>query len=130
MTNGHDGTIPTASWTSEGWIKRAIALGVFLTAAILLFARLGYYALWDDEAVTALIGLGIWRTGDTTAVVGDNVLGYDNGSLLVGLRERHRPPLGFYLAAPSLGLLGSTAWAARLPFALCGSPASRCSCLG
>ena len=33
---------------------------------------------------------------------------------------RHTPPLGFYLAAPSLGLLGPTALAARLPFALCG----------
>ncbi len=120
ITIDREAPIPSASWKAESWIKRAIAFGVFLTAAVLLFARLGHYSLWDDEATTALTALGVWRTGDTTAVIGDNVVGYRNGSLLVGLRDRHTPPLGFYLAAPSLGLLGSTAWAARLPFALCG----------
>ena len=130
MTNDLEAHIPTASWTSEGWIKRAIAVGVLLVAAIFLFARLGHYSLWDDEAITALIGLGVWRTGDTTAVAGDNIVGYRNGSLLSGLHDRHTPPLGFYLAAPSLGLLGHSTWAARLPFALCGLARSPCSYLG
>ncbi len=120
MTYDSEAPIAAAPAMRECWTKRVIALAVLVGAAILLFARLGHYALWDDEALTALPALGVWRTGDTTAVIGDNILGYQNGSLLVGLRERHTPPLGFYLAAPSLGLLGQTAWAARLPFALCG----------
>ena len=43
MTEGHEAHIPTVFWKGEVWIKRAIALGVFLAAAILLFARLGHY---------------------------------------------------------------------------------------
>ena len=120
VTEAHEADIPRVFWKGEVWIKRVIALGVFLAAAVLLFARLGHYALWDDEAVTALPALGVWLTGDTTGVVGENIVGYRNGALLAGLRMRRTPPLRFYLAAPSLGLLGSTAFAARLPFALCG----------
>ncbi len=120
MTNDCEAPIAAAPAMGECWIKRAIALAVLVGAAILIFARLGHYALWDDEAINALHALGVWRTGDTTAVIGDNIVGYLNGATLVGLRERYTPPLGFYLAAPSLGLLGQTAWAGRLPFALCG----------
>ena len=120
MTNDHEALIPTASSKSVCWIKRAIALAVLVGAAVFLFARLGHYALWDDEAQTALPALGVWRTGDTTAVIGDNIVAYRNGCHLIGLSVRRSPPLRFYLAAPSLGLLGPTAFAARLPFALCG----------
>ena len=70
MTNDQQAHTPTASWKSDVWIKRVIALVVFFAAAILLFARLGHYSLWDDEALTALTALGVWRTGDTTAVLG------------------------------------------------------------
>src|SRR5207237_5970385 len=81
---------------------------------------LGGCALWEDEAVTALHALGVWRTGDTTAVIGHNVVGYRAGSTLVGLRERYTSPLAFYMAAPFVGLLGRDPLAARLPSALCG----------
>jgi hypothetical protein len=100
--------------------RALIAAAVLAASAVLLFARLGHYALWDDEALTALHALGVWRTGDTTAVIGHNIVGYRSGALLEGLRERFTPPLPSYLAAPFLGLMGPTALAARLPFAACG----------
>lgn len=87
---------------------------------MLLFARLGHYALWDDEAVTALAAQGVWRTGDTTAVIGHNVVGYANGRLLRGLADRSTPPLPAYVAAPFVGLASQSALAARFPFASMG----------
>src|SRR5262245_58387493 len=97
-----------------------VAVGTLAAAALLLFLRLGAYALWEDEAVTALHALGVWRTGDTTAVIGHNVVGYRAGAPLVGLRERYTSPLASYMAAPFVGIIGREAWPARLPFALCG----------
>src|SRR5688572_30746883 len=81
-----------------------IAAGTLVASAALLFSGLGRYALWEDEAVTALHAQGVWRTGDTTAVVGRNVVGYRAGSPLSGLRERYTPPLACYMAAPFVGL--------------------------
>ncbi len=130
MTNDHDAPIPTESSKRSCRIKRAIALAVLVGSAVLLFARLGHYSLWNDEALTALPALGVWRTGDTTAVVGDNIVAYCNGAQLIGLRVQRSPPLRFYLAAPSLGLLGPTAFAARLPFAMCGLAAVAVLLLG
>ncbi len=93
---------------------------VLASSCVFLFARLGHYALWDDESNTAMFGLNVWRTGDMTAVIGHNILAYNGGATLSGLRERYVPPLSFYLVAVPLGLLGPAAWVARLPFALCG----------
>lgn len=42
---------------------RFICVLTTLFAATLLFARLGHYALWDDEAVTALTAKGILLKG-------------------------------------------------------------------
>jgi hypothetical protein len=89
-------------------------------ASVLLFARLGYYTLWDDEAQTALNAEGVLQTGDTSAVIGHNVNAYRGGQLLRGLRNRFPSPLQAYVVAPFLALIGRTALAARLPFALCG----------
>ncbi len=85
-----------------------------------MFARLGHSALWDDEAPTALGGIGVWRTGDTSAVIDHNIVAYGAGFELRNMRMRFLPPLMFYLVAPSIGILGRTAFAARLPFAMCG----------
>src|SRR5687767_15609907 len=92
---------------------------VFLLAwAALLFTRLGHYALWDDEANTALFAQGVWRTGDTSAVVGHNVVGYRSGLELQGLKNRLIAPLAYYVAAPFVALGGTGSWGVRLPFAL------------
>ena len=85
-----------------------------------IFARLGHYSLWGDEAGTALSAIGVWRTGDTTAVIGHNIFAYRNGYELRNLHLRYVPPLPAYLAAPFVGLMGNGSLPARLPFALLG----------
>lgn len=101
-------------------LRNWILLTAICIAAVLLFTRLGVYSLWDDEAYTALVAQGVWKTGDTTAQIGVNLVAPGNAFSLVGTKERSQPPLMFYLAAPSIGLLGPTSLAARLPFALIG----------
>lgn len=93
---------------------------ILLASAVLIFARLGHYALWDDEATTALSGIGVWRTGDTTAVIDHNIAAYESGKELRNLHFRYMPPLPSYMAAPFVGLMGNSALAARLPFAIAG----------
>lgn len=105
---------PTWKWQ---W---TLCLAVFLASGFLVFWNLGHYALWDDEASTALFGVGVWRTGDTTAVIGHNIVAYDSGKDLSGLHERFMPPLPAYLVAPFVGILGQSAFAARIPFAIMG----------
>ena len=103
----------------DPWV-RTIALITFAIAAVLIFTRLGHYALWDDEANTALIGEGVWATGDTSAMIGQNVVAYANGYELKNLRARLIPPLQYYLVAPFVGPSPGSALMARLPFALFG----------
>jgi hypothetical protein len=94
------------------------AIVVLLLCAALLLFRLGHYALWDDEAGTAIVAHNVWKFGDTYAWDGTNIAAYRNGLELVGIKNRVFPPAQFFFAAPFLGLLGRTAFAARLPFAL------------
>jgi hypothetical protein len=89
-------------------------------AAVLTFFGLGHYTLWDDEATTALSAIGVWRTGDTSAVIDHNIVAFEDGFELRDLHFRYMPPLPSYLAAPFVGLMGATSLAARLPFALAG----------
>lgn len=93
---------------------------ILLFSFILIFTNLGQYALWDDEAGTALFAEGVWRTGDTSAIIDHNIVAYRSGAELENLHNRYFPPLGYYVAAPFVGLLGNTAFAARLPFAAAG----------
>ncbi len=101
---------------------RYIASGFILAASvILLFARLGHYALWDDEAITAMTARSVWHTGDTSVRVDDhNLLVYRNGLLVRNFKDRYTSPLQFYLIAPFIGLLGDSNFICRLPMALCG----------
>ena len=87
----------------------------------MLFARLGHYALWDDEAITAMTARAVWQTGDTSVRVDDhNLLVYRNGLLVRNFKDRYTPPLQFYLIAPFIGLLGESNFVCRLPMAICG----------
>jgi hypothetical protein len=106
-----------------GRAARAWATGVIIVvSALLLFVRLGHYAPWDDEAITAMTGRAVWQTGDTSARVDDhNYLIYRNGLLVRDLKDRFTPPLQFFVLAPVIGLLGDGNAAIRLPFALCGA---------
>jgi len=95
--------------------------GTFLiVAGFFLFARLGHYALWDDEALTALASRGILESGDTRAINGHNIFAYRSGLLLNNLCDRSTPPLTSYLVAPSIWLFGDTSFAARFPCAILG----------
>ncbi len=97
-----------------------ISLAVFLIAAALMLGGLGSYSLWDDEAMDALSAKGIMASGDTTAVLGKNIVAYRGGLLLVNLRHQGMCPLPAYVTACSFKLFGVSAWSARLPFALSG----------
>src|ERR1043166_198560 len=108
-------TVPASRIPSQAWV----GLVVLLVSACLLFCRLGHYAFWDDEAGLALVAEGVWRTGDTSAVLDHNVFAARDGYLLRNLHDRSNPPLPAYFVAPFIGLSGS-AWAGRFPIALCG----------
>ena len=83
--------------------------------------NLGHYALWDDEANTALFAQSVWETGDTSAWRGDNLIAFQNGAELnEHWKARYVSPLQYYVTAPFVGWLGATAFAARLPFWLFG----------
>jgi len=101
-------------------MRRLISAATILLSASLLFARLGNYALWDDDAVTALAARGVWRTGDTSVILDHNVVACRSGLLLSGTHERSTSPLPAYPAAPFVGLFGDSPLAARFPFALLG----------
>lgn len=104
----------------SSWKSRLPGLATLLVSAVLLFAQLGHYSLWDDEALTALVALGINQTGDTSVVVDHNVVAFRSGLLVKDLCDRSTPPLCEYLTAPFLLAFPGSALAARFPFALLG----------
>lgn len=98
----------------------AFCSGVLLFSGAFLFTHLGTYALWDDEAETALGALSVWEKGDTGAKVGHNLNARRGGINLKEMADRLTPPLPTYLMAPFLGLGRPNSLYARIPFALCG----------
>lgn len=98
----------------------AVALTTILISAVLVFSRLGHYALWDDEAQTALFARNVWLSGDTLAMAGKNIVAYRDGAVLDNMKERYEPPLQHFLAAPFAGLWPGSALAVRVPFAVAG----------
>ena len=109
---------PPASPPPRSRLADAALLTWLLVCGVLLFARLGNYALWDDEANTAIFAANVWETGDTVAYDGTNIVAYREGLELTGLKNRVFSPGQYFFAAPFLGLMGRNALAARLPFAL------------
>ncbi len=100
---------------------RRIAFALVLwIAAILLFLGLGKYSLWDDEAAQAMFAESTWQTGDTSAMIGRNIVAYDYGAELKNLHDRATPPLTSYLMAPFVGASTISTLRPRLPLALCG----------
>src|SRR5687768_73198 len=82
--------------------ERSVVAAVTLAIlSVLMFARLGHYPLWDDEANTALFGQAVWHSGDTSAQIGHNLLAYRSGAELDDeYRNRRIPPLQYFVAAP------------------------------
>jgi len=108
--------------TSEGRtvLKTQIIIVTMILASFFLFWNLGHYALWEDEAVTAMAAKGIVRTGDTYAMVDGNLAAYGNGIELKNLKNRITSALPTYATALSFVCFGENAWAARFPHALAG----------
>jgi 4-amino-4-deoxy-L-arabinose transferase-like glycosyltransferase len=90
-----------------------------LLASVLLLTNLGNHYLWQDEAQTALIAGTVLETGLPRGRDGVNSFSQEFGVEYGenGIWKWHTW-LSFYLCAASLGLLGPTTLAARLPFAL------------
>ena len=97
-----------------------MSLVVLLLSGWLLFFNLGHYYLWCDEADTALFAKGIARTGDTSALIDDNLYAYNHGACLKNLCGRYQPPVPYYIAAPFVGADGTGSFWPRFPFAVCG----------
>ncbi|MFZ4779187.1 MAG: hypothetical protein ACOYM3_27815, partial [Terrimicrobiaceae bacterium] len=109
--------MPALPGSLKFWLPGSATL---LVSAVLLFAQLGHYSLWDDEALTALVAMGVAKTGDTSVILDHNVVAFRNGLLVVNQRDRSTPPLCEYLTAPFLIAFPGSALAARWPFALLG----------
>ncbi len=121
MSTRDDATsAPSGSAATKRLPPGADALLATLLFAPLLLWNLGAYPLWDDEANTGIFAANVWKTGDTNAFDGTNIIAFRGGLELAGIKNRAYPPLQYFYAAPFLGLLGRNALAARLPFALAG----------
>ena len=110
---------------SEALRPRAGDLAVLgLLAALagtLLLANLGNQYLWEDEAQTALLARSALAHGIPHGTDGTRSFSQELGAEFGpdGVWRWHTW-LSFYLVAASFALLGESAFAARLPFALCG----------
>lgn len=83
-----------------------------------LFFKLGSNSLWDDEANTALFGKSVWLTGDTNALLDNNLIAFREGLELKNLKNRLIPPLQYYFVSPTAGLADSSYFNSRILFAL------------
>ena len=106
--------------SEDAWKNLVMSVAI-AALAVLILARLGHYALWDDEAITALGAKAVHLTGDTSVLVDhSNVVGYREGVNITNFADRLDPPLPSYVTAASFAFFGMDAWSARLPFALSG----------
>jgi hypothetical protein len=94
---------------------------ITVVGAILILANLGQQSLWQDEAQTALLAKTVIHHGIPLGTDGVNSFSQAQGKDF-GPHHLLRFPLWLqcYALAPFLALLGSSAFAARLPFALFG----------
>ncbi len=102
--------------------RTAVAGGIVhaVLLALLVLSGLGSQPLWEDEAVVALFAGNLAFHGDYSGWDGVNLTAPRNATGVDDQLRPLEPPLQHYLAAASLRLCGRSAWAVRLPFALCG----------
>ena len=104
----------------KNWPSFLLAALFVLLGGFLLFSSLGTYALWDDEAGTAMHGISVSQTGDTGALVGNNLVAFRNGVALKNLKDRTVSPLQYYVCALFMTFGPATSLFARIPFSLAG----------
>jgi len=103
-------------------LSRITIIALTVIVGILIFTKLGYYSLWDDEAITALSAKAVLQTGDTSILIdhGKNIVAYYDGVASKNLHERSNAPFCAYTIAASFKFFGQSTFAARLPFAFLG----------
>jgi len=100
--------------------RKALTLAMVL-APLLLISSLGNKAFWIDESINAVLGENILSFGYPTKWDGSYLEEpYFNVEATRGVVEITHCWLQYYLTAASLGILGRTTVAARLPFAVLG----------
>ena len=99
--------------------KRDVAIFAMLFG-ILVSVGLGHYALWDDEANTALFAQSVWEHGIPRAELGENIIAFRHGVELTDGVNRFMPPMAYYIASPFVAMFGRSTTGVRLPFALMG----------
>lgn len=105
-----------------GWLEQHFVWLLLIMGALLLLSNLGNIYLWQDEAETALLsqrletyGLPLAFDGHTLIRQAPQDVQYTADYVWV-----YHPWLPFYFTALSFTVLGSTTFAARLPYALAG----------
>ena len=104
------------------WIEGRFLWLLLIAGALLLLTNLGNIYLWQDEAETALLSQRLGRCGLPLAFDGRNLIRQapQDVQYTADYVWVYHPWLPFYFTAASFALLGSTTFAARLPFALAG----------
>lgn len=112
----------TARAASERGIVGAPAVALLAAAAaLLLLMNLDGPRLWSDEADTAVFARTILHEGVPLAWDGRAFTESDRGTRLTDdLLMVGTPWVPYYVTAASFAVLGESAFAARLPFALAG----------
>lgn len=103
-------------------VRDRVLWAITALAALLIFWSLGGRYLWQDEAETALLGKNILMFGVPRAYDGTNLISQE-ASREFNQRDylwRWSPWMQYYVAAISIGVLGPSTVAARLPFAVFG----------
>ncbi len=88
--------------------RPAPLLGIAMMALVLAFAFLGSRGIWDpDEGRYTNVAINMLQSGDWITPRRNDDVGHWT-----------KPPLTYWAIAASVGALGATPWAARLPSAL------------
>ncbi|HEY5656189.1 MAG TPA: hypothetical protein VIY27_00220 [Myxococcota bacterium] len=104
----------------SAWTERGAALLLLLASALLLFANLGDYALWQDEANAALLGKNILAYGVPRVFDGRNLILFIHSDVDASLTWRLWGWFPLYLNALAYAAFGVSTWGARFPYALMG----------
>ncbi len=96
---------------------------VYLTvlAGLLAFWGLGNHDLWEDEALTAVYGRNLMKTGKLIGWDGQNLTGYGmRGLLNEDMISTYAPPLQYLVGGLSLKIFGGSAAGVRSLFVIIG----------
>lgn len=101
--------------------RRRIVVYLTVLAGLLAFWGLGNNDLWEDEALTAVYGRNLMKTGTLIGWDGRNLTGYGMRALLnEDMISTYAPPLQYLVGGLSLKIFGDSAAGMRSLFVLIG----------